>query len=163
EFASASRLSAFSTTFKLERHLRFNQFTQCANCQQFGHHTLKCSNAPSCHWCAWPHPTRDHCCPSSTCQQKGRLCPHTSPKCVTCAGPQEAHSSLCPRRQPPSPVRWVGMTMGWQTLLLPDRARCTSTRWTLGSWELHLPPGFLFFSSLTCLTDLVLHHGGIWN
>ena len=68
EFASASRLSAFSTTFKLERHLRFNQFTQCANCQQFGHHTLKCPNAPSCRWCASPHPTRDHSCPSSTCQ-----------------------------------------------------------------------------------------------
>ena len=103
EFASASRLSAFSTTFKLERHLRFNHFTQCANCQQFGHHTLKCPNAPSCRWCASPHPTRDHSCPSSTCQQKGRLCPHTSPKCVTCAGPHEAHSSLCPRRPTPKP------------------------------------------------------------
>ena len=55
------------------------------------------------------------------------------------------------------------MTMGWQTLPLPDCARCASTSWTLGSWELHLPPGFLFFSSLTCLTDLVLHHGGVWN
>ena len=46
DFASATRLSAFSTTFKLERHLRFNQYTHCANCQQFGHHTLKCPNPP---------------------------------------------------------------------------------------------------------------------
>src|SRR5437588_6110146 len=50
EFANASHLSAFSTTFKLERHLHFNQFTQCPNCHQFGHHTLKCPNAPSCRW-----------------------------------------------------------------------------------------------------------------
>ena len=48
DFASATRLSAFSTTFKLERHLRFNQYTQCANCQQFGHYTLKCPNPPVC-------------------------------------------------------------------------------------------------------------------
>src|SRR5205807_7735208 len=68
-----------------------------------------------------------------------------------------------PAAQPPSAARWVGMTMGWQTLPLPDCARCASTRWTLGSWDLHLPPGFLFFSSLTCLTDLVLHHGVVWN
>src|SRR5205807_6469412 len=96
EFVNASHLSAFSTTFKLERKLRLNQFTQCANCQQFGHHTLKCPNASSCHWCTSPHSTRDHSCPSSTYQQKDRLCPHTSPKCVACAGPHEAHSSLCP-------------------------------------------------------------------
>src|SRR5205085_3864276 len=68
-----------------------------------------------------------------------------------------------PAAQPLSPARWVGMTMGWQMLPLPDCARCASTRWTLGSWELQLPPGFLFSSSLTCLTDLVLHHGGVWN
>src|SRR5205085_4418923 len=97
EFANASRLSAFSPTFKLERHLRFNQFTQCTTCQQFGHHALKCPNAPSCRGCASLYPTLDHSCPSFTCQQKGRLCPHTSPKCVTCASPQEAHSPLSPR------------------------------------------------------------------
>src|SRR5437588_1307163 len=68
-----------------------------------------------------------------------------------------------PAAQPPSPTRGVGMTMGWQMLPLFDCAQCASTSWTLGSWELHLLPGFLFFSSLTCLTDLVLHHGGVSN
>ena len=99
--ASAMRLSAFSTTFKLERHLRFNQYTQCANCQQFGHHTLKCPNPPVCRWCASLHSTREHSCPTSTCRDKGRLCPHTSPKCASCAGPHDTPSTLCTRRPTP--------------------------------------------------------------
>ena len=101
DFASATRLSAFSTTFKLERHLRFNQYTQCANYQQFGHHTMKCPNPPVCRWCASLHSTREHSCPTSTCRDKGRLCPHTSPKCASCAGPHDAHSALCTRRPTP--------------------------------------------------------------
>ena len=33
DFASKSRLCAFSKTFRMERCLRFNLFSQCANCQ----------------------------------------------------------------------------------------------------------------------------------
>ena len=101
DFASATRLSAFSTNFKLERHLRFNQYTQCANCQQFGHHTLKCPNPPVRRWCASLHSTWEHSCPTSTCRDKGRLCLHTSPKCASCAGPHDVHSALCTRRPTP--------------------------------------------------------------
>jgi hypothetical protein len=41
DFAQQSRLSAFSSTYQMERSLRFNQSAQCFNCHQFGHHTLK--------------------------------------------------------------------------------------------------------------------------
>ena len=103
DFASLNRLSAFSTTYKLERHLRFNQFTQCSNCQRFGHHTLRCTNNPRCRWCTKPHSTRDHTCPTTSCSERGRLCPHTSPKCVSCDGPHNAQSTLCPARPSPEP------------------------------------------------------------
>jgi hypothetical protein len=43
DFAQLPCVSAFSTTYRLERRLRFNQSTQCFNCHQFGHHTLKCT------------------------------------------------------------------------------------------------------------------------
>lgn len=103
DIAALPRLSAFSTTFRVERRLRFNQFTQCSVCQSFGHHTLRCPSPPCCRWCALPHHTRDHSCPTTTCSARGRLCPHTSPKCVNCAGPHEAHSPLCPNRPAPEP------------------------------------------------------------
>ena len=32
---------------------------------------------------------------------KGHLCPHTSPKYASCAGPHDAHSALCTRRLTP--------------------------------------------------------------
>src|SRR6266849_1785758 len=41
DIAKRPRLSAFSTTYRLERRLRFNHLTQCARCQHFGHHTLR--------------------------------------------------------------------------------------------------------------------------
>jgi hypothetical protein len=103
DLASLSRLSAFSTTYRVERHLRFNQYTQCSACHSFGHHTLRCPSPPCCRWCAAPHHTRDHTCPTSTCTSKGRLCPHSSPKCVNCAGPHDAHSPQCPNRPSPEP------------------------------------------------------------
>src|SRR5205085_12603199 len=46
DFALQARLSAFSSTFRLERRLRLRPNTHCCNCQQFGHHTLKCTNQP---------------------------------------------------------------------------------------------------------------------
>jgi hypothetical protein len=98
DFASKSRLCAFSKTFRVERRLRFNLFTQCANCQQFGHHTLRCTNAPACRWCAKPHSSREHTCSTSTCSAKGRACPHTIMACVTCAGPHDSHSPSCAKR-----------------------------------------------------------------
>ena len=48
DVASRSRLAAFSATFKVEPHLRFNRYTQCHGCHQFGDHMLRCTNAPHC-------------------------------------------------------------------------------------------------------------------
>jgi hypothetical protein len=98
DFASKSRLCAFSKTFRVERRLKFNLFTQCANCQQFGHHTLRCTNASACRWCAKPHSSREHTCSTSTCSAKGRTCPHTIMACVTCGGPHDSHSPSCAKR-----------------------------------------------------------------
>ncbi|RPA90361.1 hypothetical protein L873DRAFT_1718106 [Choiromyces venosus 120613-1] len=61
------RLSAFSTTFRTERPLRYNAFTQCSNCHHFGHYSNKCASPSSYRWCTLPHSTRDHSCPTSTC------------------------------------------------------------------------------------------------
>ena len=72
DVASRNRLAAFSATFKVEHHLRFNRYTQCHGCHQFGHHTLRCSNTPRCRWCAVAHSMRDHTCPTSTCNTKSR-------------------------------------------------------------------------------------------
>ena len=104
DFAQQSRLSAFTSTYRVERRLRFNQYTQCYNCQKFGHHTLKCTNPAACRWCAKQHSTGDHTCPTATCQVRGRLCAHSSPLCITCDGPHEAHSTTCPKC-PVSPTR----------------------------------------------------------
>jgi hypothetical protein len=98
DFASKSRLCAFSKTFRMERRLRFNLFSQCANCQQFGHHTLRCTNTSICRWCAKPHATREHTCSTSTCPAKGRACPHTILMCASCNGPHESHSPSCTKR-----------------------------------------------------------------
>ena len=103
DVSSRSRLATFSATFKVEHHLRFNRFTQCHGCHQFGHHTLRCTNAPRCRWCAGAHSTGDHTCPTSTCNAKSRVCPHTSLKCVACTGPHEAHSAQCLDRPAPEP------------------------------------------------------------
>ena len=108
DVASHSRLAAFSEIFKVEHHLRFNRYTQCHGCHQFGHHTLRCTNAPRCRWCAGTHSTRDHTCPTSTCNAKSRPCPHTSLKCVACAGPHEAQSAQCPERPAPEPRKEGG-------------------------------------------------------
>ena len=98
DIAQLPRLSAFSSTFRLERHLRFSPTTQCAKCQAFGHHTLKCTSPPVCRWCTLPHSTGDHLCPTASCPIKGRLCPQASPKCASCDGPHESHSAQCPVR-----------------------------------------------------------------
>jgi hypothetical protein len=98
DFAEQPRLCAFSTTYRLERRLRFNKSTQCYNCHKFGHHTLKCTNPASCRWCAQPHSTGDHTCPTATCTTRGRLCAHSSPMCANCDGPHEAHSTTCTKR-----------------------------------------------------------------
>ena len=46
DVASRTRLAAFSATFRVEQHLRFNRYTQCHGCHQYGHHTLRCPNTP---------------------------------------------------------------------------------------------------------------------
>ena len=103
DIASRTRLAAFTATFKVEHHLRFNRYTQCHSCHQFGHQTLRCPNTPRCRLCAGAHSTRDHTCRISTCDAKSRPCPHSSLKCVTCASPHEGHSAQCPDRAAPEP------------------------------------------------------------
>ena len=103
DVASRTRLAALLATFKVEHHLHFNRYTHCHGCHQFGHHTLCCPNTPRCRCCAGAYSTRDHTCPTSTCAAKRCPCPHTSLKCVACAGPHEAHSAQCPDRPAPEP------------------------------------------------------------
>ena len=98
DFAALSRLFAFSTTFRLEHRLHLGPRSQCANCQRFGHHTLKCVNPAICCCCAKPHSTGDHTCPTATCPTPGRLCAHSSPLCANCDGPHEEHSTTCSKR-----------------------------------------------------------------
>jgi hypothetical protein len=98
DFAQQSRLSDFSSTYRLERLLRFNQSTQCFNCLQFGHHTLKCTKQSTCRSCAKPHSTGDHACHTATCSRRGRLCAHSSPLCVNCGDPHQAPSTTCTKR-----------------------------------------------------------------
>jgi hypothetical protein len=98
EVASRPRLFAFSSTLRIERKLRFSPTTQCAKCQQFGHHTTKCSLPAACRWCAANHLTGAHSCPTSTCSTNGRPCTHTLVKCVNCNGPHEAHFKDCTAR-----------------------------------------------------------------
>ena len=124
DIASRNRLAAFSSTFKVEHHLRFNRYTQCHGCHQFGHHTLRCHNASRCRWCAGTHSTRDHVCPTSTCNAKSRPCPHTSLKCVACAGPHEAHSGQCPERPAPEPRAEGGEDDSNATVKLKGRCIC---------------------------------------
>jgi hypothetical protein len=66
DFASKYWLCTFSKTYRVERRLKFNLFTQCANSQQFGHHILRYTNASACRWCAKPHSSREHTCSTST-------------------------------------------------------------------------------------------------
>src|SRR6266566_1904284 len=98
EVAARPRLYAFSATLRIERKLRFGPSTQCAKCQQFGHHTTKCSSAATCRWCAGSHLTGAHTCPTSTCSTNGRPCTHTLAKCANCSGPHESHVKDCTLR-----------------------------------------------------------------
>src|SRR5437588_7559239 len=98
DFALLPCQSAFSTNYRLERRLHFNSSTQCFNCHQFAHHTLKCTNTSTCRWCTKSHTTGEHTCPSATCTTRGHLCSHSSPLCVNCDGPYEAHSTTCTKR-----------------------------------------------------------------
>jgi hypothetical protein len=98
-FAQQSGISAFSATYQLERLLHFNQSSQCFNCHQFSHHTLKCTKQSTCRWSSKRHSTGDHACPTATCPTRGPLCEHSSPLCVHCGGPHEAHSTTFTKRR----------------------------------------------------------------
>ncbi|RPB02228.1 hypothetical protein L873DRAFT_1674497, partial [Choiromyces venosus 120613-1] len=86
------RLSAFSTTFRTERHLWFNTFTQCSNCHHFGHHSNKYVSPSLCRCCTLSYSTGDHSCPTSTYH----TCNHFTPRCVNCDSLHEFHSTICP-------------------------------------------------------------------
>src|SRR6266849_320255 len=105
DIAKRPRLSAFSTTYRLELRLRFNHLTQCARCQHFGHHTLRCTNDPICRWCTGKHLSSDHICPTGEDTIKGRPCSHTIVKCTSCSGYHDARFPKCPSRPPASDVQ----------------------------------------------------------
>jgi len=92
----SKRLAAFSSTYRTEHHLRFNSHTQYSKCQGYAHHSNRCTNPVSCPWCASPHPTGNHTCPSATCCIRGRPCSHTVLRCVNCQGLHDAHTLQCP-------------------------------------------------------------------
>lgn len=92
------RLAAFSNTPRTERRLHFNNQTHCSNCHKFGHHVNKCTAPAVCRWCALPHPTGEHTCPTATCRMRGRPCSHVVLRCVNCGGPHDSHHLLCPSR-----------------------------------------------------------------
>ena len=98
------RLAAFSSTHRTERRLRFNPYTQCSVCHGFGHHSNKCTAPASCRWCALPHTTGEHACPTATCRLRGRPCNHTILRCVNCNGPHGSHHLLCPARPEEAPA-----------------------------------------------------------
>jgi hypothetical protein len=103
DVASRPRLFAFSATLRTERKLRFGPSTQCGKCQRFGHHTTKCEYPACCRWCAGPHLTGAHSCPTKTCSANGRPCAHTLARCALCAGPHESHFKDCTSRVAPGP------------------------------------------------------------
>ena len=76
----------------------FDSRTQCSNCHSYGHHNNKCINPASCRWCASPHSTGNHTCPTATCRIHGRPCNHSVLRCVNCSGPHDAHTTQCPSR-----------------------------------------------------------------
>jgi len=91
------RLATFSSSYRTERRLRFNSHTQCSKCQGYGHHSNRCTNLVSCRWCASPHPTGNHTCPTATCRIRGRPCSHTVLRCVNCKGPHDGSMPLPPQ------------------------------------------------------------------
>ena len=68
-----------------ERYRNRRKATQCHRCQQFGHGTAYCKNAPQCVKCDQPHLTQD-------CLKKRE----EPPKCVNCEGNHPANYSKCP-------------------------------------------------------------------
>ena len=92
------RLVTFSTTYRTERALCFNSATQCANCHGFSHHNNKGTAQVTFRWCALPHTTGEHTCPTATCRMRGRHCNHPILRCVNCTGPHDAHHLFCPSR-----------------------------------------------------------------
>ena len=68
-----------------ERYRNRRKATQWHRCQQFGHGTAYCKNAPQCVKCDRPHLTQD-------CLKKRE----EPPKCVNCEGNHPANYSKCP-------------------------------------------------------------------
>jgi len=110
DVASRPCLFACSATLRAEQKLRFGPSTQCARCQRFGHHTTKCQYPACCRWCAGPHSTGAHSCPTKTCSANGRPCAITLTRCALCSGPTNPTSKIVLRALPPLlEKRWMSM------------------------------------------------------
>ena len=66
-----------------EKYRNTKKVTQCHRCQQFGHGSKNCCNAPRCMHCAAQHLTED-------CTQK-----EEEPVCINCKKKHKANSFEC--------------------------------------------------------------------
>lgn len=76
----------FNTIVKWDFYKKpFNTFTQCRNCQMFGHGQNNCNVKPKCALCSGSHLTSECTNPDVT-------------KCTNCGGNHKAYSQTCPKR-----------------------------------------------------------------
>ena len=78
---------------KCEKFLQSKPTDQCSNCQNFGHHNLKCVNETKCGICAGNHLTKNHFC--KICNKSGQPCTHIKLICVNCKKQHQSNDKHC--------------------------------------------------------------------
>jgi hypothetical protein len=79
-----------------ERFYTARPWDQCSNCQQHGHHHMRCKNDARCRYCAEPHKTTEHTCKEKTCREPaGKHCAATTTKCCLCGGGHRSSEPEC--------------------------------------------------------------------
>lgn len=86
---------------------------QCANCQKFGHPTIRCRSRPACGICGNPHPTTDHVFITVHNPSFNEI------RCRNCSGPHHATDPSCPNR-PKRPIRSNPAAQAWAQTLQED-------------------------------------------
>jgi hypothetical protein len=82
-----------------ERFYTARPWDQCSNCQQYGHHHMRCKNDARCRFCAEPHKTTEHQCKEKMCREPvGKDCTHTLTRCTLCKGAHRAGDPRCETR-----------------------------------------------------------------
>src|SRR5207247_2026500 len=83
----------FGRRLKAERYIISKPADQCSNCQQFGHHHLRCSQDAKCQICAGNYNTHLHRC--AQCNQTDKTYGHSNFKCANCGKPHKANDQSC--------------------------------------------------------------------